>query len=67
VVCAFVAAAAIAFPHGKGQLVLTGAHIEYRESTDADLLAQDGWATDLKPGDSALFDTFLDRLLARQK
>ncbi len=60
-------AAAIAFAHGKGQLVLTGAHIEYRESSDADLLAQDGWATDLKPGESALFNTFLDRLLARQK
>jgi len=49
------AAAIVTLRRGKGRVVLSGAHVEFRTGVDADLLAKDAWATGLQPGDAALF------------
>jgi len=48
------AAAIVSVRRGKGRLVLSGAHVEFRTGEDADILAQDAWATGLEPGDGGL-------------
>ena len=59
------AAAAIEVRHGKGRLLLTGAHVEMHGKTDEDLLAEESWATGLATGDASLFNVFLTRVLRR--
>lgn len=56
------AVAAIHVASGKGRLVLTGAHVEFDERKDSDLLAYGGWAQGLKPGNGHVLETFLKRL-----
>lgn len=53
--------AAVEVRHGKGRLVLTGAHVEFDGEKDADLL--DGWATGVQPGDAKLFHALLKRVV----
>ena len=55
-------AAAVEVKRGRGRLLLTGAHVEFDGRKDQDLLAEDGWARGLRPGDAAVWATFLDRL-----
>jgi glutamine amidotransferase-like uncharacterized protein len=59
-------AAAVAVRHGEGLLVLTGAHIEFRDDRDADLLGQDAWAAQVKAGTADLFATFLARVAPKR-
>ncbi|MCG8325578.1 MAG: BPL-N domain-containing protein, partial [Thiotrichales bacterium] len=46
-------AAAVAVKHGKGRLVLTGAHVEFTDGKDDDLLAE--FAKGHKAGDGKTF------------
>jgi glutamine amidotransferase-like uncharacterized protein len=58
------AAAAVRVKSGKGYLLLTGAHVEFDERRDVDLLEIGAWAKGVKPGDGKLLEAFL-KLLAK--
>lgn len=59
-------AAAVQVGAGKGHVLVTGAHVEFDQRTDKDLLEYASWASGLQPGTGGLFKQFL-RSLERRK